>query len=113
MNSVDILIRQYRAKPAILREGVTTIPKGSRAWQDAGSKRATPGDRVKRWSGLHGDMQRRRMRNIKCFDYGNQLGVSTGCIAGLKATRYNSADFGKIVVSTAHSAAARSASQRS
>jgi N4-gp56 family major capsid protein len=34
------------------------------------------------------------------FDYGNQLGVSAGMIAGLKKTRFNSADFGTIVVST-------------
>jgi N4-gp56 family major capsid protein len=46
------------------------------------------------------------------FDYGNQLGVSTGCIAGLKKTIYNSQDFATIVVSTAHSAAAVAASQR-
>jgi N4-gp56 family major capsid protein len=34
------------------------------------------------------------------FDYGNQLGVSAGCIAGLKKTVYNSVDFGTIVVPT-------------
>lgn len=34
------------------------------------------------------------------FDYGNQLGVSAGAIAGLKKTRFNSRDFGSIVVST-------------
>jgi N4-gp56 family major capsid protein len=34
------------------------------------------------------------------FDYGNQLGVSAGMIAGLKKTRFNSADFGTIVAST-------------
>jgi N4-gp56 family major capsid protein len=34
------------------------------------------------------------------FDYGNQLGVSGGMIAGLKKTRFNSADFGTIVVPT-------------
>ena len=34
------------------------------------------------------------------FDYGNQLGVSAGMIAGLKKTRFNSADFGTIVVPT-------------
>ena len=32
------------------------------------------------------------------FDYGNQLGVSAGMIAGLKKTVFNSADFGTIVV---------------
>lgn len=47
------------------------------------------------------------------FDYGNQLGVSTGCIWGLKKNVYNSKDFATLVVSTAHSAAARAASQRS
>lgn len=46
------------------------------------------------------------------FDYGNQLGVSTGVIGGLKKTRYNSRDFATLAVSTAHSAAARAASQR-
>ena len=34
------------------------------------------------------------------FDYGNQLGVSAGMIAGIKKTRFNSADFGTIVVPT-------------
>jgi N4-gp56 family major capsid protein len=34
------------------------------------------------------------------FDYGNQLGVSAGMIAGLKKTRFNSKDFGTIVVSS-------------
>lgn len=34
------------------------------------------------------------------FDYRNQLGVSAGMIAGLKKTRFNSADFGSIVLST-------------
>jgi N4-gp56 family major capsid protein len=34
------------------------------------------------------------------FDYGNQLGVSGGMIAGLKKTVFNSADFGTIVLSS-------------
>lgn len=34
------------------------------------------------------------------FDYGNQLGVAAGFIAGLKKTRFNSADFSTIVIST-------------
>ncbi|HYH17877.1 MAG TPA: N4-gp56 family major capsid protein [Azospirillum sp.] len=34
------------------------------------------------------------------FDYGNQLGVAAGMIAGLKKTRFNDRDFGTIVVST-------------
>lgn len=34
------------------------------------------------------------------FDYGNQLGVSAGLIAGLKKTVFNSADFGVITAST-------------
>jgi N4-gp56 family major capsid protein len=34
------------------------------------------------------------------FDYGNQLGVSAGMIAGLKKTQFNSEDFGTIVVSS-------------
>ena len=34
------------------------------------------------------------------FDYRNQLGVSSGIIAGLKKTRYNGSDFGSIVLST-------------
>lgn len=33
------------------------------------------------------------------FDYENQLGVSAGMIAGLKKARFNSADFGTIVMS--------------
>jgi N4-gp56 family major capsid protein len=38
--------------------------------------------------------------NEELFDYGNQLGVEAGCIFGLKAVRYNSADFSKIGVHT-------------
>ena len=34
------------------------------------------------------------------FDYGNQLGVSAGMIWGLKKAKFNSIDFGSIVVST-------------
>ena len=34
------------------------------------------------------------------FDFGNQLGVAAGMIAGLKKTVFNSADFGTIVVSS-------------
>lgn len=34
------------------------------------------------------------------FDYENQLGVSSGLIAGLKKSVYNSQDFGTIVIST-------------
>lgn len=39
------------------------------------------------------------------FDYGNQLGVSGGCIFGLKKTVYNSVDFGTVVISTYAAAA--------
>lgn len=46
------------------------------------------------------------------FDYGNQLGVEAGCIAGMKKTVYNSADFATIQISTAHSSDARSNSGR-
>jgi N4-gp56 family major capsid protein len=38
--------------------------------------------------------------NEELFDYGNQLGVEAGCIFGLKASRFNSADFAKIGVHT-------------
>lgn len=38
--------------------------------------------------------------NEELFDYGNQLGVEAGCIFGMKATRYNSADFSKIGIHT-------------
>ncbi|CAB4192431.1 hypothetical protein UFOVP1244_27 [uncultured Caudovirales phage] len=34
------------------------------------------------------------------FDYGNQLGVSAGCIFGIKKTQFNSVDFGTIAIST-------------
>ena len=36
----------------------------------------------------------------KLFDYDEELGVSAGCIGGLKKSRFNSADFGSIVVTT-------------
>lgn len=38
--------------------------------------------------------------NEELFDYGNQLGVEAGAIFGLKAVRYNGADFSKIGVHT-------------
>jgi len=47
------------------------------------------------------------------FDYKNSLGVEAGCIAGLKKTVYNSADFATITVSAAHSANAVNATGRS
>ena len=46
------------------------------------------------------------------FDYGNQLGVSAGCIAGMKRTIYNSLDFSVVKVRSTHSAAAQAASGR-
>jgi N4-gp56 family major capsid protein len=36
----------------------------------------------------------------KSFDYGNQLGISTGTIWGLKKVVYNSKDYGTIVLAT-------------
>lgn len=41
----------------------------------------------------------------KEFDYGNQLGVSAGCIFGMKKTRFNSVDYGVVVMSTYAAAA--------
>lgn len=38
--------------------------------------------------------------NEELFDYGNQLGVEAGCIYGLKKTRFNSADFGSVVMAS-------------
>jgi len=46
------------------------------------------------------------------FDYKNSLGVSAGCIGGMKKMRYNSKDFATITVSTAHSTEATNASGR-
>lgn len=46
------------------------------------------------------------------FDYGNQLGVSAGCIAGLKRTIYNSESFSSLKVEATHSGAAQGASGR-
>ena len=34
------------------------------------------------------------------FDYENELGVSVGCIYGMKKTVFNSADFADVVMST-------------
>ena len=51
--------------------------------------------------------------NEELFDYGNQLGVGTAVIGGLKKHIYNSKDFATVVCSTAHSAAATAAAQRS
>lgn len=36
----------------------------------------------------------------KEFDYGNQLGVSAGCIFGMKKIQFNSKDYGVVVMST-------------
>ncbi len=33
-------------------------------------------------------------------DYGNQLGVAAGCIFGMKKAKFNSVDFGCMVLST-------------
>jgi hypothetical protein len=33
-------------------------------------------------------------------DYGNEKGISVGCIFGMKAARFNNKDFGKIVISS-------------
>lgn len=41
----------------------------------------------------------------KEFDYGNQLGVSAGCIFGMKKIRFNSVDYGTVVMSTYAAAA--------
>jgi N4-gp56 family major capsid protein len=38
--------------------------------------------------------------NEELFDYGNQLGVAAGCIYGLKKSRYNSADYGTVVMAS-------------
>jgi len=38
--------------------------------------------------------------NEELFDYGNQLGVEAGCIYGMKKTRFNSADFGSVVMAS-------------
>jgi len=46
------------------------------------------------------------------YDYKNQLGVSAGAIFGMKKLQYNSEDFGTIVYSTAHSAAAKAITGR-
>lgn len=43
--------------------------------------------------------------NEKLFDYDNQLGVSAGCIFGMKKAVWNSADFGTVVISTYAAAA--------
>ena len=51
--------------------------------------------------------------NEELFDYKNSLGVSAGCISGMKKNVYNSADFATIVVSAAHSANAVAATGRS
>lgn len=46
------------------------------------------------------------------FDYGNQLGVSAGCIFGLKKTIYNSEDFSCVSIFAAHSTESVTASGR-
>jgi len=38
--------------------------------------------------------------NEELFDYGNQLGVEAGVIGGLKKLRFNSADFGTVVMAS-------------
>ncbi|MGI9507171.1 MAG: DUF4043 family protein, partial [Geminicoccaceae bacterium] len=36
----------------------------------------------------------------KLFDYDEELGVSAGCVGGLKKSRFNSKDFGTILIPT-------------
>lgn len=45
-------------------------------------------------------------------DYENQFGVAAGTIWGVKGTRYNSQNYGRVIVSTAHSALARNSAGR-
>lgn len=45
-------------------------------------------------------METRMSWDEEAFDYGNQLGVSSGMIAGCKKTQFNSQDFGTITVAT-------------
>ena len=47
-----------------------------------------------------GDEAGRMSWDEEFFDFGNQLGVAAGCIAGLKKLQFNSEDFGTIVIST-------------
>jgi hypothetical protein len=46
------------------------------------------------------------------FDYGNQLGVSAGCIAGMKRTIYKNESFSSMVVRSTDSADAQAANGR-
>ena len=50
--------------------------------------------------------------NEELFDYGNQLGVASGLIWGMKKSVYNSNDFSTVVAGAAHSTAATTASGR-
>lgn len=47
-----------------------------------------------------GNSQNRFTWNEELFDYGNQLGVASGLVWGMKKTIYNSEDFATIVIST-------------
>ncbi len=52
-------------------------------------------------TGRDSSMPGNRMTYVEeTFDYSNQLGVSAGMIFGLTKTRFNSADFGTIVMSS-------------
>jgi N4-gp56 family major capsid protein len=46
----------------------------------------------------HGPMRMEWVEEL--FDYGNQLGVSAGCISGMKKTRFNSLDYATVVIPT-------------
>ena len=50
--------------------------------------------------GRSGSSEPGRTLREELFDYQNELGVSCGFIAGMKKTRFNSADFGAIVLSS-------------
>ena len=80
---------------------------------DGGSRAVLCGAQAAQLAFGRGYTSNRMSWEEEMFDYGNQLGVATGVIGGLKKTVYNSKDFATLVISTANSADAVAASQRS
>lgn len=93
------------------KEGVTTIPKGSRAKRPEAHSPQTGGRDsllsqetassqrlVTVWRLRISDPQRTQSEEL--FDYDRELGVRASFIAGLKKTVYNSVDYGTIVIPT-------------
>jgi N4-gp56 family major capsid protein len=85
-----VILHESTRVPLSAASGVTTVRRAVLCGAQAATiafGRETPSDSEAKWV-------------EELFDYGNQLGVSAGMIWGLKKSRFNSIDFGTIVMAT-------------